>query len=148
MLRTFFEQVYMQVAANPGALSSGTSYPASYINVQDFERFAFLIALGATDQTAINAKVVQATAAAGTGSKDVSGAAITQLGATDDNKYALIEVQTDKLDINNAFHYVSLTFTATGGSATTGAVLFFGINPGSAPVSIPAAFVEQVAVLG
>jgi len=146
MIKTFYEEVYRQQVANPGALSAGV-LPASYINVSDFERFAFVFELGATDQ-AVDFKVVQATAAAGTGSKDVSGAAITQLATTDDNKQVIIEVEVRKLDINNGFYFVAVTIALTGGSATTGAIVFYGINPGASPVSQPAALAQKVLVAG
>jgi len=146
MIDTFFEEVYIQQVKDPAVTTTGT-LPASYINVGDYERFAFLLQLGATDQTT-DFKVVQATAAAGTGSKDVSGAVITQFGATDDNKQAIIEVETKKLDINNGFYFVAVTSTIATGTSTTLAILFFGINPHSVPVSQPAAFAQKVIVAG
>ena len=146
MIRTFFEEVYIQQVAAPVVLTTST-LPASYINVGDYERFAFFIQLGVTDQT-IDFKVVQATAAAGTGSKDVSGAAITQFIATDDGKYAIIEVETKKLDINNGFCFVSTTTTIATGASTVAAILFFGINAHSLPVTQPTLFAQKIAVMG
>ncbi len=146
MIKTFFEEVYRQQVANPGTISAGT-LPASYINVSDFERFAFVFELGATDQAA-DFKVVQATAAAGTGSKDVSGAVITQLATTDDNKQVIIEVEVRKLDINNGFYFVAATTALTGGAATTGSIVFYGINPGVVPVTQPAALAQKILVAG
>ncbi|MCI0726430.1 MAG: hypothetical protein L0332_06865 [Chloroflexi bacterium] len=147
MLRTFFEQVYRQQVKNPGALAAET-VPATYIDVSDFERFGFMLEVGATDQ-AIDFKVVQATADDGTGSKDVTGAAVAQLaGGDDDNTQVLIEIETRKLDINNGFHYVACTVGLTGGTGTTGSIVFYGINPGKAPVTQPAAFTQKVFVGG
>jgi hypothetical protein len=146
MIKTFYEEVYRQQVANPAALSAGT-LPASYINVSDFDRFAFVLELGATDQ-AVDFKVVQATAAAGTGSKDVSGAAITQFATTDDNKQAMIEVEVRKLDINNGFYFVAVTSALTGGTATTASIVFYGVNNGVVPVTQPAAFAQRVLVAG
>jgi len=145
-LTTFNQQVYRQVAVAPGALTTG-DYPATFIDVAQFERFAFVIDLGAVGATSIDMKVVQATAAAGTGKKDVTGAAITQLDGDDDNKSALIEVAVNKLDINNGFRYVAVTLTRSGGSSNTGAITFYGVNPDVAPVTQPAALLESVAVL-
>jgi len=141
---TGFEQIYEQLVAGPAVVSTST-VPASYIDVSGFERFQFKINMGATDGT-LDAQVKQATAAAGTGSKNITGAAITQLSATDDNKQAIIEVQTSKLDINNDFRYVAITLTASG--TTTLSCEFRGLNPDKAPVTQPAAFVEQVFVGG
>lgn len=142
MIKSFFEEVKRQQVANPAAITTGT-IPASYIDVSGFESFAFVFELGATDNT-VDMKVVQATAADGTGSKDVSDAAITQLSGTDDNKQAGVEVDVNQLDINNGFHFVAVTCTIAG--TTTGAVVFYGVNPRNAPVSQPAAFAEQVIV--
>jgi len=141
---TGFEQIYEQLVAGPAVVATGT-VPASYIDVSNFERFQFKINMGATDGV-LDAQVVQATAAAGTGSKNITGAAITQLSATDDNKQALIEVQVSKMDINNDFRYVAITITAAG--TTTLSCEFRGLNPGKAPVTQPAAFAQQVFVGG
>lgn len=149
MIHTFFEDVVINVIKTPGALGDAV-YPAAdaYIDVSDYERVAFLIALGATDQ-AVDMEILQATAAAGTDSKAVTGAKITQLTAAEgDDTWALIELQTEKLDINHGFHFVAASVDVTGGSAATGTVIFFGLNPGSRPVVQPADFVEQVLVAG
>ncbi|MBE2198471.1 MAG: hypothetical protein IAE79_07650 [Anaerolinea sp.] len=146
MINTGFEDIYEQTVVDPGALSAAT-VPASYIDVSNYERFQFKLDVGATDQ-AIALQVVQATAAAGTGSKNVTGAAITALAGTDDNKQVIVEVETRKLDINNGFHFVAVTIGLTGGTGTTGYVEFRGLNPGVKPVTQPAAFAQQVLVAG
>lgn len=146
MIKTLFEEVYRQQVKDPVVLTTGT-YPAAYINVGDYERFAFVLELGVTDQTT-DFKVVQATASAGTGSKDVAGAVITQFSATDDNKQAIIEVETKKLDINNGFYFVAVTATIATGTTTTASIVFYGVNPHSVPVSQPAAFAQKVIVAG
>ncbi len=143
-IRSFNEQVYKQVISNPATIATGT-LPASYIDVSNFERFVINIAYGASDGV-FDAQVVQATAAAGTGSKNITGAAITQLSATDDNKQVTIEVQTDQLDIANGFRYVAVTFTAAG--TTTGYAELLGFSPRHVPVTQPAAYAEAVQVAG
>lgn len=143
MIQTLFEQVYRQQVANPAVITTAT-VPASYIDVSNFEAFAFVFELGATDGV-VDLQVVQATAAAGTGSKNITGAAITQLSATDDNKQVAVEVDVNKLDLANGFRYVAVTATIAG--ATTAAIVFYGYNPKSAPVSQPAAFAQHVIVV-
>lgn len=143
MIKTLFQEVYRQQVANPAVITTG-SLPATYIDAANFEAFAFVFALGATDGV-VDFKVVQATAGAGTGSKDVSGAVITQLSATDDNKQVAIEVDVNKLDLANGFRYVAVTSTIAG--TTTAAIVFYGYNPKSAPVSQPAAFAQHVIVV-
>jgi hypothetical protein len=126
-MRRFSENVFIQQIKVIDALVDGT-FPASYIPVAEYERFAFLIAVGPTDDTAVTAQVVQATAAAGTGSKVITGAAITGtvLAGTNDNKWAMIEVERARLDINNDFSHVAITLGGTGGTETTLAVFFLG----------------------
>ena len=141
---TGFEQIYEQIVAGPAVVATST-LPASYIDISNFERFQFKLAMGATDGV-LDVQVKQATAAAGTGTKVITGAAITQLSATDDNKQVLIEVQSNQLDINNGFRYVAITITAAG--TTTLYAEFRGLNPKSAPVTQPAAFTQQVFVGG
>lgn len=125
-MRRFSENIFVQMVKPPVANLSDETVPSTYIDVSAYERFAFLILVGATDDTAITAQVVQATAAAGTGSKNISGAAITGtvLAGTNDNKWAMIEVESRRLDIANDFRYVSLTVAATGGSASVGSIIF------------------------
>ena len=114
---------------------SVAEYPASgsYIDVSGFERFAFLVGAGALD-TATTLQVHQATANNGT-PKDITGATLT-IAADGDDKWYLIEVQTNKLDLNNDYRYVTLDVTGPTGN-DYGCILFFGLNPGSKPVTQP-----------
>lgn len=148
-IRRLSENLFWKQIMNPAAISDST-YPSSYIDVSGYARFAFLIAVGATDDSAVSAKVVQATAAAGTGSKDIDGAAITNtvLAGTNDNKWALIEVDQDHLDINGDFQFVALTVAATGGSSTIGTAFFIGIEPRVKPPTFGADKAEIVYVDG
>ncbi len=122
-------------------------YPASgsFIDVSDFERFAFLILAGALDD-AIVCQVQQATAANGT-PKDVTGATLT-IAATGDDKWYLIEVETRKLDINNDYRYVTLDLTGIVDADDFGAIVFLGLNPGSMPVTQGADKGNAVALVG
>jgi hypothetical protein len=66
----------------------------------------------------VDAKLQQATDSSGTGVKDITGKAITQiLKASGDNKVAMINVRDTDLDVNNGFTYVRLTVTV--GTATS-----------------------------
>jgi hypothetical protein len=129
-MRRITENVFVKLAMPPTANPTDGIFPSSstYIPVAEYERFAFLIEVGATDDTSITAQVVQATAAAGTGSKNITGAAITAtlLAGTNDNKFAIIEIERAKLDIANDFTHVAITIAATGGSASAMAITFLG----------------------
>ena len=149
-IRRLSEHLFIKQVMNPAANVTDATYPSTYIDVSGYARFAFLILVGATDDTAVNAQVVQATAAAGTGSKDITGAAITStvLAGTNDNKWALIEVDNERLDIANNFQFVALTVAATGGSATIASVFFFGIEPRVKPPTFGSDKAEIVYVDG
>lgn len=134
-IRRFTEHLGLQLVKVIASVVDGT-FPATYIDVSKYSRFAFLIATGAGDDTSVACKVVQATAAAGTGSKDVTGAALTATSlasASGANKWAMIEVDNEHLDIANDFGFVALNIAATGGAATTMAVFFIGIEPITRP---------------
>lgn len=149
-MRRISENVGIQLVKCIASLVDGT-FPATYIDVSAWDRFAFLIASGAGDDTAVTAQVVQATSSTGTGKKNITGAALTGTSlasASGANKWAMIEVDNEHLDINNNFNYVSCDFAATGGAATTLCVFFLGIEPRIKPPVFGADKAEIVYVDG
>ncbi len=129
MLDSFVDQVKVANALPPTSDFGSAIFPATYIDVSKFRKFAFVFLLGGTNRTSINFQVVQATAAAGTNSKNVTGATLTTaLGASDDDTISAIECGTDKLDINNGFHFVAIQPTVSGGTSGSGAALFAGLG--------------------
>ena len=81
----------------------------------------------------LDAKLQQATDASGTGAKDVTGKALTQIvKATGDNKQALINLHPDDLDVTNGYAYVRLSLTVAVAASLTAAQLL-GFNPRFAP---------------
>ncbi len=81
----------------------------------------------------LDAKLQQATDASGTGAKDVTGKAITQIvKATGDNKQTLINLRPDDLDVTNGYAYVRLSLTVAVAASLTAAQLL-GFNPRFAP---------------
>lgn len=147
MLKTFCEEVFVQGCNSFSTAIADGDFPASasYIDVSDFERFVFVLKAGALD-SALTCKVQQATAANGT-PKDVTGATIT-IGATDDNKVGLIEVETRRLDVDNDYRFVTLDVAGQATSDDYLAILFLGVNPGSAPVTQHANTKTPVIVAG
>lgn len=86
----------------------------------------------------LDSKLTQATASDGSGEKDISGKAITQLVAADDDKQAVINCRADELDIANDFRFVRLVQTGgTGSPATTvdHSALLFGFGARYEPAS-------------
>jgi len=152
IMRRLSENVFIQMVLPPtGSNVTDAAYPSTYIDVSTYGRFAFLVAVGTSDDTAVVAKVVQATAAVGTGSKDVTGAGVTTTilaGSSSDDRWALIEVETNHLDIANNFRYVSLSVAATGGSATAMCAFFMGWRANKLPPTFGSDLAEQVFVDG
>lgn len=106
-----------------GALSTGWIDASRWNNVQ-----AILLAGALGASATLDGKFEQASSSGGTGAKDVSGAAITQLtkAGTDDNKQAIVNLRADSLDINNGFRWVRFTATvATAACLTSCVVLGF-----------------------
>lgn len=82
--------------------------------------FAGTLGAGAT----LDAKLEQATDAAGAGAKDIAGKAITQLvKATDDDKQAIINLNQDQLDINAGYTHFRLVETVAGANSDVGGVV-------------------------
>jgi len=77
----------------------------------------------------VDAKLQQAQDAAGTGAKDITGKAITQLTkvGADDNKQVLINCRSDDLDVANAFTHIRLSVTV-GVAASLIAAAVFGLD--------------------
>lgn len=96
----------------------------------DMSKFASLMAVvqagvlgtGAT----LDAKIEQAQDAGGTGAKDVTGKAITQLtkAGSDDNKQAVINVRQANLDANNGYTHARLTITVATNASLAAASLY------------------------
>lgn len=146
MLNSIGEDLYIQVVEPGLTATADAKYPASgsFIDVYDFERFAFLVGLDVVAD-ALDFQVEQATANNGT-PKDITGAAKTDTLATDDQKWLLIEVQTDQLDINNDYRYVTLDVTGNAG-VNNACIIFIGV-PKKHPVTQHASFLEHVIVAG
>lgn len=98
---------------NPGSQGAGT-VNSGWVSLADLNTviatiFVGTMAAGAT----LDAKIEQATDAAGTGAKDVTGKAITQMtqAGGDSDKQRVIEVDGEDLDVDNDFTHVRLAVT-------------------------------------
>ena len=103
--------------------------------MQDKEAIQALISVGTMAATStLDAKIEQATDSSGTGAKDITGKAITQLTAagTDSDKQAVINVFDSELDIVNEFDHVRLSMTVAVAASDAGAVIL-----SQAPVYYP-----------
>ena len=132
-------------ALNPASVAAGTVLTA-WVPVANFHSITAQIQTGAMTATGtLDAKLRQATDAAGTGAKDVSGKAIAQiLAAAGSNVQASIELRGEDLDVSNGFAFVALSVTVGVASSIVGAQLI-GANARYAPASaLNAASVVQV----
>jgi len=113
--------------AAPESQISAGNYPASgsYVDVSGCERFHVLIHLGAVHNSdAPTFEVKQAAAADGT-LKAISEADCKWTGAgTSDNNLVMITIETDKLDINNGYKYVTVVAAGTLTNGTYGDIIF------------------------
>ena len=82
----------------------------------------------------LDAKLQQAQDASGTGAKDLTGKAISQLtqAASGSARQALINVRPEDLDVTNGYAYVRLSVTV-GVAASLTAAQLLGVNPRFAP---------------
>lgn len=107
-------------------LNAAGTFTTDWINMGLYEAIQAIILAGALGTGAtLDAKLEQATDDSGTGAKDVTGKAITQLtqAGGDDDKQAIINCRSDELDVANSFSYVRLSVTIAAASSDSGAVV-------------------------
>jgi hypothetical protein len=116
---------------------AAAAYTTDYIALKDFTHFQALIQVGDIVSTGtVDAKLTAYTSAAGAGTFDIPGAAITQMtqAGTDSNKQAIINLNTDALAGNTKYTHLRLTVTLGTAGADMGA-LVLGFAPKYAPAS-------------
>lgn len=121
---------------DPDAASADT-YTTGWISMSTFQSIMAVVMAGALGSSAtVDAKFEQAQDSGGTGAKDITGAAITQLtqAGSDDDKQAIIECNSEDLDLENAFTHVRLSLTV-GAATSDVAALVLGSRPRYAPAS-------------
>ncbi len=140
-----FDKAVKVKVLNVETALSAALYPTSgnFIDVSDLDKFVFFIPVGALN-SALAPQVQQATAVNGT-PKDITGATVA-IAATDDNKWASIEVDVRALDINNGYRYVTLNMVGPSGGDDYGAIIFLGYAVGYQPVTQPTGQLSSVVV--
>jgi hypothetical protein len=119
---------------DPASQAVGTA-ATGWISAGNHHNLLALIQSGALGTGAtLDAKLQQAQDASGTGAKDLTGKAITQLTqtASGSSKQALINLRPDDLDVANGYAYVRLSVTV-GVAASLTAAQLLGVNPRFAP---------------
>lgn len=129
----------------PSAQAAGAAV-SGWIPAAQFQKFLAIIAAGTFGASGtIDAKIQQATDATGTGAKDITGKAITQmLAAGGNNVQAEINLDAQDLDTNGGFAFIQLSVTVgTAASGTSAVVLGIGGRFGPAS-NFNAASVAQI----
>jgi hypothetical protein len=136
------EQLALLGTVDP--VSTSTTVTSGWISAAGFERFVAVIQTGVLGASAtVDAKLQQATDSGGTGVKDVTGKAITQiLKASGDNKQAEINLRAEELDTNGGFAWFRLSVTVG-----TAASLVAGQVRGALPKHFPASASNPASVV-
>lgn len=129
------EQIGVLAVINPASQAAGTA-TSGWISLANFQKVLAIVQTGTLGASAtVDAKIQQATSAAGAGAKDIAGAAITQIvKATGDNQQAEINLDAAQLDVEGGFGFVQLSVTVAAAASQT-AALVLGFNPRFAPAS-------------
>jgi hypothetical protein len=109
---------------DPVSQAAGT-VSTGWVDQSVFFNLMALIQTGVLGTSAtVDAKLQQATDSSGTGAKDITGKAITQIvKATGDSKQALISMKEADLDTEGGFRYVRLSLTVGTAASLVGAAL-------------------------
>lgn len=118
------DDVALLDAIDPDAYAAGTETTA-WISIKEVYRVMATIFCGTIVATGlVDAKLQQALDSSGTGVKDITGKAITQvLAATGSDEQYIINLLAEELDIDNDFNHVRLSVTMTTAGADLSAVL-------------------------
>ncbi len=136
------EKVQLVGVINPASNAAG-ALTTAWVSMASFEEMMAIIALGTmVTNSTVDAKLQQAQDSSGTGVKDITGKAITQLtqaGTDRSNKQAQINVRAEEMDRTNGFTHVRLSMTtAVAASGSTAVLLGMGsrYSPGTPAASV------------
>ena len=123
------ELISILATIDPVSQGVGTVLTA-YVPVKNHHTFLALVDVGVFGASAtVDAKLRQAQDASGTGVKDITGKAITQLlAAGGNNRQVELNMKTADLDTENGFAFICLSVTV-GTAATLISAALFGTNP-------------------
>lgn len=138
------DQMALLAVKDPISQAAAT-VTTDWLPVSDVQAILAVIQTGVMGAAAtVDAKLLQATDAAGTGAKDITGKAITQLvKATNDNDQAMINCRSDELDVEGGFTHVQLSITV-GVAATLISAEVWGFYSRYQPAAHLASVVQVV----
>lgn len=100
----------------------GGTVQTGWIDMKNNDKVLALIAVG-LNATSVDAKIQEATDGSGTGAKDITGKAITQLTSADEQ--AEIDLDQMDMDMDNDFNFIQLSITTVGSAVVYGQVQGF-----------------------
>lgn len=131
------EQSVLLGVIDPDATAAGT-VTTGWVSMADYGLMLATVFVGTLGTNAtVDAKIEQATDSSGTGAKDVTGKAITQLtqaGSDDSDKQALINLNHGDLDVANGFDHVRLSITVGTATSDVGGCIS-GVAPFAGPTA-------------
>lgn len=111
-----------RIARDLGVHSQDVSTADITGNYVDMAGYGRVAAIAVTDQLAaddaVSVQLIQATAADGTGAKNL-GSAVSVTGTANTAEQLFVEAAADDLDTANGFRYVAVQISATPNGATT-----------------------------
>lgn len=131
----FSEGHYPLVSYNSDSQGIATVNSA-WVSLASYHRAVLVINVGDMVATAtLDVSLRQASDGTGTGTKAITGKAITQLtqAGGDGNQILVIELQTEELDVDGGFENVGVRHVVAAAAVEMGWTLF-GIQPRYAPV--------------
>ncbi|MGE0289270.1 MAG: hypothetical protein AB7I42_26655 [Bradyrhizobium sp.] len=141
------DQVAVVGRIKPDATTANT-YTSGWISLATYGALLAVIMAGDLGSSAtVDAKFQQAKDGAGTGAKDVTGKAITQMtqGGTDkSNKDALLNIRAEEIDRPGGFTHVRLSVTVATATSDLAAIIL-GINARYGPPTQGASVDQTVA---
>lgn len=130
------EAIAIVAVIDPDANAAG-ALTSTWVPAKDFLAFMAICLAGTLGASAtLDFKLQQATDASGTGAKDITGKAITQLtqAGTDSDKQAVINLLVEELDVDGGFTHVAMILT-TGTATSDGGAVLLGTDARYAPAS-------------
>jgi hypothetical protein len=130
---------------DPVSQAAGT-VTSGWVNMANFDRLLTVVKTGVLGSSAtVDAKLQQATDSSGTGAKDITGKAVTQIvKASGDNKQVLINLLENELDVANSFAFVRVSVTVGTAASLISADLWGGVPRFADASASNAASVVQV----
>lgn len=131
------EQAAILATIDPDVITASTVV-SDYVDASEFANYMAVVMAGTLGASAtLDAKLIQATDSGGTGAKDITGKAITQLtqgSPNDSDKQAIINLKPEELDVANSFTHFALSLTVATATSDGGA-LVLGLDPRHGPAN-------------